>query len=40
MWLLFIVVGDADLGKVADELFFKGILELTVKKIYENLVPF
>lgn len=35
MWLHFLVVGDADLGKVADKLFFRGIL---VKNLYENFV--
>lgn len=38
MWLLFLVVGDVDLGKVVDELFYRGILELTVKNLYENFV--
>lgn len=38
MWLLFLVVRDADLGKVANEMFFRGILELTVKHLHENLV--
>lgn len=38
MWLLFLVVGHADLGKVADELFFRDVLELTVKNFYENFL--
>lgn len=38
MWLLFLVADHADLGKVAEELFFRGILELTVKIFYENFV--